>query len=527
MSLIHLSAADLIAQLNAGQVTSVEVTQAFLDQIERVDKNINAFLRVDPEAALERAAEIDGRRKTGKPVGILTGVPVAIKDVLCTEGEPTTCGSKMLTDFRPPYDATVVAKLKAADAVLIGKTNMDEFAMGGSNENSAFFPTRNPWDTTRIPGGSSGGSAAAVAASMAPLSIGTDTGGSIRQPAGLCGITGLKPTYGRVSRYGLVAFASSLDQVGPMARTAQDAAILLEAIAGHDPRDTTSVERPVPPYSQTVGEPLNGLRLGVAREHFGEGLDPEVDAAVREAIRVYQSLGATVKEISLPHAKYGVAVYYVIAPCEASSNLARYDGVHYGHRTDETVLERELAVERAKLIAARTDEKNEAALAQLDNNLVRMYRKSRAEGFGPEVKRRIMLGTYALSAGYYDAYYLKALKVRRLIRRDYDEAFSQVDLIVGPVTSAPAFKLGEKSGDPLSMYLLDLYTVSANLAGIGGIAFPCGFSSSGLPLGLQLQAPPFAEDTLLRAANMYQQQTDWHCRMPDLSTKKGTADGRG
>ena len=513
MSLTNLTAAELIEQLNAGQVTSVEVTQAFLDRIEAHDKNINAFLRVDAMAAMSRAAEIDAKRKAGKPVGKLAGVPVAVKDVLCTEGEPTTCGSKMLENFRPPYDATVVAKLRAADAVLIGKTNMDEFAMGGSNENSAFFPTRNPWDTTRIPGGSSGGSAAAVAASMAPLAIGTDTGGSIRQPAGLCGITGLKPTYGRVSRFGLVAFASSLDQVGPMARSAEDAAILLEAIAGHDPRDTTSVDRPVPAYSQTVSEPLKGLRLGVASEHFGEGLDSEVDAAVREAIRVYQSLGATVKDISLPHAKYGVAVYYVIAPCEASSNLARYDGVHYGHRTDETVLERELANERAKLSVVK-NEKNEAAFAQLDNNLVRMYRKSRSEGFGPEVKRRIMLGTYALSAGYYDAYYLKALKVRRLIRRDYDEAFSQVDLIVGPVTSAPAFKIGEKSDDPLAMYLLDLYTVSANLAGIGGIAFPCSFSSSGLPIGLQLQAPPFAEESLLRAAHMYQKETDFHKRRP-------------
>ncbi len=510
MSLIHTSAVELLSQLSAGRVTSVEITEAFLEQIKTHDREIGAFLRVDPESALAEAEQSDMKRKQGQSLGKLAGLPVAVKDVLCTKGEPTTCGSKMLEHFRPPYDATVIAKLKLADAVLIGKTNMDEFAMGGSNENSAYFPARNPWDTSRSPGGSSGGSAAAVAASMAPFSIGTDTGGSIRQPAGLCGVTGLKPTYGRVSRFGLVAFASSLDQVGPIARTAEDAALLLETIAGHDSHDATSVNRPVPEYSKSVREPLKGLRLGIAREHFGEGLDPEVDSAVREAIRVYQSLGATVHDISLPHAKYGVAVYYIIAPCEASSNLARYDGVHYGHRADEVRCEKELSDERAKLIS----EKNEAALSQLDNKLVRMYRQSRAEGFGPEVKRRIMLGTYALSAGYYDAYYVKALKVRRLIRNDYDQAFVKVDLIIGPVTAAPAFKIGENSDDPLAMYLLDLYTVSANLAGIGGIAFPCGFSKSGLPLGVQLQAPPFAEESLLRAAHMYQSTTDFHKKTP-------------
>jgi aspartyl-tRNA(Asn)/glutamyl-tRNA(Gln) amidotransferase subunit A len=419
----------------------------------------------------------------------------------------------MLENFRPPYDATVVARLKAADAVLIGKTNMDEFAMGGSNENSAFKVARNPWNTSRIPGGSSGGAAASVAASMAPLAIGSDTGGSIRQPAGLCGVTGLKPTYGRVSRYGLVAFASSLDQIGPLAHTAEDTALLLEVIAGHDPLDSTSVDQPASAYSETVRQPLKGLRLGLVREHFGAGLHGEVDAAVREAVKVYQSLGATVKDISLPHGKYGVATYYVIAPCEASSNLARYDGVHYGHRTDEKKLVAELSDRRKKLEAAG----DERGLATLDNPLVAMYRKSRAEGFGAEVKRRIMLGTYALSAGYYDAYYLKALKVRRLIRQDYDEALKEVDLIIGPVTTATAFKIGEKVGDPLAMYLLDLYTVSANLAGVGGIAFPCGFGSDGLPIGLQLQGAPFAEDTMLRAAHMFQQATDWHKRRPNLS----------
>jgi len=502
------SATALLAALQAGQVTAVEVTRHYLALIEARDPQVGAFLSVDPQRAIDRAADIDRRRREGAPVGRLAGLPVAIKDVLCTRGEATTCGSRMLENFRPPYDATVVARLKAADAVLIGKTNMDEFAMGGSTENSAFHPTRNPWDLTRTPGGSSGGSAACVAAGMAPLSIGTDTGGSIRQPAGLCGVTGLKPTYGRVSRYGLVAFASSLDQVGPLAHTADDAALLLEVIAGHDPLDSTSVDAAVPAYSQTVRQPLAGLRLGLVREHFAAGLDAEVERAVREAVRVYESLGATVRDVSLPHAEYGVAVYYVIAPCEASSNLARYDGVHYGHRTDMAELSAELAAERAAL--EKTGDAR--ALANLDNALVRMYRRSRSEGFGPEVKRRIMLGTYALSAGYYDAYYLKALKVRRLIRQDFDEAFREVDLIVGPVTAAPAFKLGEKVDDPLSMYLVDLYTVSANLAGIGGIAFPCGFSAAGLPIGLQLQAPPFEEERLLRAAYMFQQATDWHSR---------------
>ncbi len=512
MSLLRRTATELLAQLNAGKLTSVELTTAYLDQIERHDPQVKAFLRVDRPAALARAAEIDQRRGQGKPLGLLAGLPVAIKDLLCTQGELTTCASRILENFRPPYDATVIARLKAADAVLIGKTNMDEFAMGGSTENSAFQKTANPWDLTRIPGGSSGGSAAAVAASMAPLSIGTDTGGSIRQPAGLCGVTGLKPTYGRVSRYGLVAFASSLDQVGPLARTAEDAALLLEVLAGHDPLDSTSVNLPVPRYSQTVKETLRGLRLGLVREHFGEGLEPEVEKAVRDAVKVYESLGATVKQISMPHGKYGVATYYIIAPCEASSNLARYDGVHYGHRTDEQKLVADLATERAQLVAAG----KHAEAEQIDNPLVRMYRVSRAEGFGAEVKRRIMLGTYALSAGYYDAYYLKALKVRRLIRQDYDQAFSEVDLIVGPVTTSPAFKLGEKVNDPLAMYLVDLYTVSANLAGVGGIAFPCGFSSTGLPIGLQLQAPPFEEERLLRAAHMFQQATDWHQRFPAM-----------
>jgi aspartyl-tRNA(Asn)/glutamyl-tRNA(Gln) amidotransferase subunit A len=513
MSLIDDTATQILSRLESGDVTSTELTEVFCGRIELHNPAVGAFLRVDRAAALRQAADVDQRRRAGKPVGRLGGLPVAVKDILCTAGERTTCGSKILENFRPPYDATVIARLKAADAVLIGRTNLDEFAMGGSTENSAFQVTRNPWDLERIPGGSSGGSAAAVAARMAPLAVGTDTGGSIRQPAGLCGVVGMKPTYGRVSRYGLVAFASSLDQIGPLARTAEDAALLLEVLAGHDPLDSTSIDLPVPKYTQTVSRPLEGLRIGLVREHFGQGLDAEVEAAVREAIRVYQSLGAAVQELSTPHSRYAVAAYYVIAPCEASSNLARYDGVHYGYRADERATLAELEAERE----AHRKAGDTAALDEVDSPLVRMFRRTRAEGFGPEVKRRIMLGTYALSAGYYDAYYLKALKVRRLIRRDFDEAFREVDLIAGPVAPAPAFKLGEKIDDPLAMYLFDLYTVATNLAGIGGISIPCGFSRGGLPIGLHLQAPPFEEERLLRGAHMFQQATDWHQRRPALA----------
>ncbi len=498
--MLNLSATELVGKLVAGEIASTELTQACLDQIHRHDGAVKAFLRVDPAAALAQAEAIDRRRKAGKPVGPLAGLPVAVKDVLCTQGEPTTCASRMLENFRPPYDATVVARLKAADAVLIGRTNMDEFAMGGSNENSAFFPTHNPWDVSRVPGGSSGGSAAAVASRMAPLALGSDTGGSIRSPASLCGVSGLKPTYGRVSRYGLVAFASSLDQIGPMGTSAEDCALLLETIAGHDPLDSTSIDQPVPRYTESIGRPLEGLRLGLVREHFSEGLDAEVEAAVREAVRVFESLGAVVREIELPHSKYAVATYYIIAPCEASSNLARFDGVHFGYRSGVYPHPNPLP-------------KGEGT----DNALIEMYCRSRSEGFGAEVKRRIMLGTYALSAGYYDAYYKKALKVRRLIRRDFDQAFESVDLIVGPVTPAPAFKIGDRIDDPLAMYLFDLYTVSTNLAGIAGMSIPCGLSGSGLPIGLHLQAPPFAEERLLRGAAMFQRATDWHARRPPLS----------
>jgi aspartyl-tRNA(Asn)/glutamyl-tRNA(Gln) amidotransferase subunit A len=513
MSLLELSAVELRNQLEARRVSSREVAQAFLNQIARHDPQLGAYLSVDPERSLARAQEIDDRRAAGKPVQLLAGLPVAIKDVICTKGWTTTCASKMLANFVPPYDATVAQKLHEADAVLLGKTNMDEFAMGGSTENSAFQKTRNPWDTQRVPGGSSGGAAACLAADMAPLSIGTDTGGSIRQPAAFCGVTGLKPTYGRVSRFGLVAFASSLDQIGPMARSAADAALLLEAIAGHDPLDSTSAPVPSMPSSQSVTQPLKGMKLGIVKEHFGNGLDSEIATAVQAAVQQYEKLGATVKEISLPHSKYGIAVYYIIAPSEASSNLARYDGVHYGYRGDEKTMLAQLQAEQAEL----EQKGDRRALAALDSPLVRMYRRSRAEGFGPEVKRRIMLGTYTLSAGYYDAYYKKALQVRRLIRADYDAAFQEVDFVIGPTTPSPAFKLGEKSSDPLSMYLEDLYTVTANLAGLPGISIPCGFTSSGLPIGLQMQGPPMEEDRLLRAAHMFQQVTDWHTRRPRLS----------
>lgn len=509
MSLVDQTAAHLLSGLAAREFTAQELTQAFLDRIAARDGTIRSFLLVASESALARAAEIDRRRDLGEPLGPLAGLPIAVKDVVCTVGQATTCGSRMLRQFIPPYDATLIEKLQAADAILLGKTNMDEFAMGGSTENSAFYPTRNPWDLTRTPGGSSGGSAACVAASMAPLSVGSDTGGSIRQPASFCGIVGLKPTYGRVSRYGLVAFASSLDQLGPMGHTAEDAALLLQVIAGHDPRDSTSAPKPVPDYSSQLARPLTGLRLGLPREYFGAGLDAEVESAVREAVRVFESLGATVRDVSLPHSRYGIATYYVIAPSEASSNLARYEGVHYGYRTDEPQMLAELAAE-----ARQAQASGPAAVAKLDSPLVRLYRRTRAEGFGSEVKRRIMLGTYALSAGYYDAYYLKAMQVRRLIQADYDAAFGEVELLIGPVTPTAAFKLGEKVNDPLSMYLGDLYTVGANLAGIPGISMPCGMTNSQLPIGLQLQARAFQEARLLHAAHRFQLATDWHTRRP-------------
>jgi aspartyl-tRNA(Asn)/glutamyl-tRNA(Gln) amidotransferase subunit A len=486
------AAADLLAALTRGDLTSEAVTTAYLQAIRQREPTVRAFLHVDEAGALEQARAIDARRRKGDVVGALAGLPVAVKDVLCVRGQPTTCGSKMLAAFRPPYDATVITKLRAAGAVLLGKTNMDEFAMGSSTENSAFQVTRNPWDLERTPGGSSGGSAAAVAAGEAPLALGTDTGGSIRQPAALCGIAGLKPSYGRVSRYGLVAFASSLDQVGPFAHDVTGLALLLEVIAGHDPMDSTSVDRPVPEYRRALDEPLKPLTIGVPREYFTGGLDAEVGEAVRAALAEYERLGATVKEVSLPASPYAVATYYLVATAEASSNLARYDGVQYGHRAKDV----------------------NAEIAEKYGRLVAMYCRTRGEGFCREVKRRIMLGTYALSEGYMDAYYLKALKVRRLIKDDFDRAFAGCDVLAGPTSPTPAFKLGEKADDPLAMYLSDIYTISANLAGICGVSVPCGFTKGGLPIGLQLQAAPFEEEKLLRAARMYERATDWHTRRP-------------
>jgi len=487
MELSGATASQLLEAMNSGATTAAEVTQAHLDAISSRDESVGAFLSVDADGALAQAAQVDRKRAAGERLGPLAGLPIAVKDNICTLGSATTCASRMLENFVPPYNAHIVERLNAADAVIIGKANLDEFAMGSSTENSALKVTRNPWDLERAPGGSSGGSAAAVAASFAPLSIGSDTGGSIRQPASFCGVVGMKPTYGRVSRYGLVAFASSLDQIGPFANDVTGAALLLESLAGHDDRDSTSVDCPVPAYSQSVDQPLEGLRVGVVQEYLGEGTDDDVRSAVETAIAVYRSLGAEIVDVSLPHTKYAVATYYLIACSEASSNLARYDGIHYGHRAEKF------------------------------DSLVDLYAASREEGFGDEVKRRIMLGVYALSEGYSDQYYVKALKVRRLIRNDFDAAFKNVDVIVGPTVPTPAFRIGELVDDPLQMYLSDICTISANLAGIPGISVPCGLSASGLPIGLQLLAGPFEEEKLLRAARMFERETDWHTRRPSVS----------
>lgn len=468
------------------KISSTELTRQVLDRIEKLEPKINAFNSVWAARALEMAAEVD----SGKRTGPLAGVSIALKDNLCTSFGTTTCSSKMLENFRAPYDATVVKKLEAAGAVFLGKTNLDEFAMGSSTENSAFKVTRNPWCLDCVAGGSSGGSAAAKAADLCFGSIGSDTGGSIRQPASFCGIVGLKPTYGRVSRWGLVAFASSLDQIGPFTRTVADAALLLQIISGKDEKDSTSAPEAVPDYLGNLSKPVEGLRIGVAREHQGGGTAPEIRAAIDAAIEQYRKLGAKIVDVSLPHTEYGIAAYYVIAPCEASSNLARYDGVHFGHRTKEPV-----------------------------RDIVELFSKSRAEGFGDEVKRRIMIGAYALSSGYYDAYYVRALKVRRLIRNDFDEAFKQCDVIACPTVPSPPFKIGAKSANPLAMYLEDIFTVTCNIAGIAGISLPCGFTSGAnpLPIGLQLLGPAFGEEKLLRIAHMYEQATDWHRRRPTLS----------
>jgi aspartyl-tRNA(Asn)/glutamyl-tRNA(Gln) amidotransferase subunit A len=474
--------AGLARQLEAREVSSRELTQAALDRIAASQPVLNAFITVTPERALAAADAADARRARGE-AGPLLGIPLAHKDIFCTAGVLTTCASRMLADFISPYDATVVERLAAAGVVAVGKTNMDEFAMGSSNETSFFGAVKNPWDLARSPGGSSGGSAAAVAAGLVPAATGTDTGGSIRQPAALTGITGLKPTYGRVSRYGMIAFASSLDQAGVLTRTAEDAALLLGAMAGFDPRDSTCADRPVPDYAAGLGASLKGRRIGVPKEFFDDGLEPGSAAAVRAALAEYERLGATLHEVSLPHLWLSVPTYYIVAPAEASSNLSRFDGVRFGYRYP----------------GARS--------------LEELYKQSRAGGFGAEVQRRILTGTYVLSAGYYDAYYLKAQQCRRLIADDFRRAFEAVDVIAGPTTPAPAFRLGEKVDDPVQMYLNDIYTIAVNLAGLPGLSIPCGFSGS-LPVGLQLIGPHFEEGRLLNFAHQYQQASDWHLREP-------------
>jgi len=486
----NLTLAQTRDAIRAGTTTSRQCVETTLAQIEKTDPQIHALVSCDPRRALEKADRIDKEIAAGNPPGELAGVPVLIKDNICTSFGKTTCSSKTLENFEAPFDAHVVQKLEAAGAVIVGKTNLDEFAMGSSTETSTFGVTRNPWDLQRVAGGSSGGSAAALAANMVTAAVGSDTGGSIRQPAAFCGVTGLKPTYGRVSRYGLVAYGSSLDQIGPFARNIPDLAIMLNVITGNDKRDSTSVDRPVPCYLADLDEPLKNLRIGYAQEYFGQGLDPQIGRAVKDAIDTYKASGAAVKTINLPHMKYAIACYYLIATAEASSNLSRYDGVHFGYRTPRPA------------------------------DYIDMYCSSRQEGFGPEVKRRIMLGTYALSSGYYDAYYLKALKVRTLIKNDFEEAFKQVDVIACPTSPVPAIKIGEKINDPLAMYLLDVYTVSANLAGIPAISMPCGFDKNGLPLGLQLMGPHFEEQKLLQIAHQYQQQTDWHNKRPPIADEK-------
>ncbi len=476
---------EVAADLKAKKLSSVELTKTVMDHLEKVEPLVQSFITVTRGQALAQAAEADKRIASGKDVTLLTGIPLAIKDLLCTKGVRTTCASRMLETFIPPYNATVVEKLNASGAAMVGKTNMDEFAMGSSTETSFYKKTKNPWNLNCVPGGSSGGSASSVSADQAFGSLGSDTGGSIRQPAALCGIVGLKPTYGRVSRYGLIAFASSLDQIGPMTKDVEDCALMMGAIAGHDPKDSTSANVPVADYLGEMKKSIKGLRIGIPKEFFPSEMNREVSVAVQNAIAQLKHLGSEVVEVSLPHSPYSLAVYYVLAPSEASSNLARYDGVRYGLRVP-------------------------------GENILEMYSKTRAAGFGPEVKRRIMLGTYALSSGYYDAYYLKAQKVRRLIKQDYDKAFEKVDIIATPTAPNPAFRFGEKTDDPLTMYLEDIFTISINIAGVPAISLPCGLSNTELPIGLQLIGKPFDEATLLRAAWAFEQSTEWHKRKPSM-----------
>ncbi|MCH9054608.1 Asp-tRNA(Asn)/Glu-tRNA(Gln) amidotransferase subunit GatA [Synechococcus sp. PCC 6717] len=478
---------ELHRQLVKKERSATEITQAYLERIQALEPTLHSFLTVTGDRALEQAAAVDRQIAAGETIGLLSGIPLAIKDNLCTYGVRTTCASKMLADFVPPYESTVTAKLHQAGAVMLGKTNLDEFAMGSSTENSAFGLTANPWNVECVPGGSSGGSAAAVAAGECAAALGSDTGGSIRQPASFCGVVGLKPTYGLVSRYGLVAYASSLDQIGPLAPTVTDAAILLGAIAGHDPRDATSLKVPVPDYTQALRPDLKGLRVGVIQETVSEGLQPEVKTAIEAALQTLKELGASLQELSCPRFAYGLPTYYIIAPSEASANLARYDGVNFGFRVEGAA------------------------------DLLEMYTQTRAQGFGAEVKRRIMIGTYALSAGYYDAYYLRAQKVRTLIKEDFANAFEQVDVLICPTSPTTAFKAGEKTADPLSMYLSDLMTIPINLAGLPGLSLPCGFDATGLPIGLQLIGNVLQEETLFRVAYAYEQATPWHQQQPSLA----------
>jgi aspartyl-tRNA(Asn)/glutamyl-tRNA(Gln) amidotransferase subunit A len=488
-ALLNLTCKELRDKIATSTVTSVAATEAVFAQIEALDQKIGAYISTFKDQALAAAQAIDQKIATGQSAGALAGVPIAIKDNMCTSIGATTCASKILANFKSPYNAHVVEKLQAADAVIIGKTNLDEFAMGSSTENSSLKRTINPWDTTRVPGGSSGGSAAAVAARMCFAALGSDTGGSIRQPAGFCGVVGLKPTYGRVSRFGLVAYGSSLDQIGPVSRDIADAALMMNVIAGHDKRDSTSVSDDMAPacdYLKKLDEDVKGLKIAVAGE-FNAGADEDVQEAITRAMEVYRELGAEIVELKMPHLEYAIAAYYVIATAEASSNLARYDGVHYGHRTESP------------------------------KDYIEVYSKSREEGFGAEVKRRIMLGTYALSSGYYDAYYLKALKVRNLIRSDFTKAFEKADCIMMPVSPTTAFRIGEKIADPLQMYLADVYTIAANLAGVPAISIPCGFDKANLPIGLQILSPAFTEDKLLRIARMFESKTDYHTTKPKLA----------
>ncbi|WP_455220519.1 Asp-tRNA(Asn)/Glu-tRNA(Gln) amidotransferase subunit GatA [Kaarinaea lacus] len=474
--------AELAKSMEAGEFTSLELTQHYLDRINQLGDQLNCFVTLTEELALQQAREADQMRAQGN-AHPLAGVPLVHKDIFCTDGVRTSCGSKMLDNFVAPYDATVVNNCKQANMVMLGKANMDEFAMGSSNETSFYGPVKNPWNVETVPGGSSGGSASAVAARLTPIATGTDTGGSIRQPAALCGITGLKPTYGRISRYGMIAFASSLDQAGPMSRSAEDAALLLKVMAGFDPKDSTSVDHAVPDYTATLNDEIKGLKIGLPKEYFGEGLDSNVAKVVDEAIKQYQSMGAELVDISLPNTKTAVSTYYVVAPAECSSNLSRFDGVRFGYRCKDP------------------------------KDLEDLYKRTRGEGFGPEVKRRIMVGTYVLSAGYYDAYYLKAQKLRRLISDEFKQAFEEVDVIMGPTSPSVAFKIGERMDDPVAMYLSDAYTIATNLAGLPGMSIPAGFTN-GLPVGLQIIGGYFQEAKLLNVAHQFQQQTDWHTQAP-------------